>query len=419
MANLTNTLVARLPAPAKGRQLIFDEHKDAPRGFCLKITAAGGKSFCWRYAVEGRQRMKKIGDAPAWSIEAARKRAQELARGLDQGEDPLELDRQRRLEPTVAQLAEDWLTRHVAGLKSAGDIERHVSKDIVPAMGKLKVSVVRRRDFLDLIEAKAAVAPRAAAILLRTCRQIMAYAVDREVIVASPVADLKPSAIKTPENPRGLRKVVGDRVLSPTEIKAFWGGVEGSGMDRLTALALKMILATGARPGEVAGMAWSEIEGDKWTVPAQRRGKTEKSYSVHLTPTAQAILAEALGEVERRTKRRGEGGGQYVFESRKARPITRHALSRAVVRCRPKLGMVGDPWSPHDLRRSMRTGLSAVGIRPDIAELAIGHQRQGIIGTYDLHQFENEIADALARWETRLLEIISPNVISFDAKKVG
>ena len=260
---------------------------------------------------------------------------------------------------------------------------------------------------MDVVEAKATDAPRAAAILLRTCRQLLSYAVDREIIPANPAADLKPGNIKTPENPRGLRKVVRERVLSDAEVKAFWQGIESSGMDRLTALALKFILTTGARPGEVAGAEWVEIEGRRWIVPAQRRGKTSKAYTVHLTDTALAILKDAQAEVARRQKRRGGGEVQFVFESRKGKPITRHALSRAVARLEPK-----PDWTPHDLRRTMRTGLSAAGVRPDIAELAIGHERQGIIGVYDKFAFESECADALQRWEVRLIAATADNVIA-------
>lgn len=199
--------------------MLFDSHKDAPSGFALKIMPTGGKTFVLRYTIDGRQRLKVIGAFPAWSVEAARKEAQRLIREVDQGHDPLEEKRRRRLEPTLGELATEWLDKHVAGLKSADDVRRYVLKDIVPALGKMKVSAIRRRDVLDLIEGKAATAPRAAAILLRVARQLFTYAVDREVIPASPVADLKPSSIKTREHPRGLVKVVGERVLNKDEIK--------------------------------------------------------------------------------------------------------------------------------------------------------------------------------------------------------
>jgi integrase len=78
-------------------------------------------------------------------------------------------------------------------------------------------------------------------------------------------------------------------VLDEAEIRDFWIGAETVGtMHRLTALALKLILVTGQRPGEVVGMRWDEIEGDTWTIPASRRGKTKTAHTVYLTETARA-----------------------------------------------------------------------------------------------------------------------------------
>lgn len=71
----------------------------------------------------------------------------------------------------------------------------------------------------------------------------------------------------------------------------------------------------------------------------------------------------------------------------------------------------------------MRTGLSACKIRPDIAELTIGHTKKGISATYDLHSFGTERRHALEQWEKRLLQIIDGdanhtggNVIALEAK---
>ena len=60
------------------------------------------------------------------------------------------------------------------------------------------------------------------------------------------------------------------RTLDDAEIRAFWIGAETCGIHRLTAIALKLILVTGQRPGEVIGMTHDEIEGDAWTLPASR-----------------------------------------------------------------------------------------------------------------------------------------------------
>src|SRR5690554_4893419 len=112
MAKLTDGprgTIARMAAPAKGQRLIFDDHRDAPRGFGLRVTAAGGKAFILKYTVDGRERRATIGPWPTWTLEAARAEAHEMLRGIGKGQDPLDERHRRREEPTVAELAAEWL----------------------------------------------------------------------------------------------------------------------------------------------------------------------------------------------------------------------------------------------------------------------------------------------------------------------
>ncbi len=88
-------------------------------------------------------------------------------------------------------------------------------------------------------------------------------------------------------------------------------------------------------------------------------------------------------------------------------PVTTSALWRAVQRHDAALGVKDTDqrgaWTPHDLRRTMRTGLSACRVAPHVAELAIGHTKKGIIAVYDQHGFEPEVQAAFEAWERRLL----------------
>ena len=180
-------------------------------------------------------------------------------------------------------------------------------------------------------------------------------------------------------------------------------------MHRLTALALKLVLVTGQRPGEVAGMHESEISGRTWTIPASRRGKTSTDHDVYLTDAALGIIADAKAEVARLQKRREEPPAGFIFETGPGAPLTNAAMARAVERCRAALGNKATAkghWTPHDLRRSMRTGLSAEKVRPDIAELTIGHVKRGMLRVYDQHEFEDERRAALEAWERRLLALV-------------
>lgn len=403
--------ISKVEKPAKGYRLIFDDHRDAPRGFGLRVTSAGGKAFILRYTIDGRQRLKTIGDWPAWGLEQARIEARDLFQKVQKGDDPLEAKRKRRAEPTIAELATEWLDRHASGLKSEQSIRALIGGDLVKAVGSRKVSDVRRRDVIEVIEAKAETAPRQAAILLAYARKLLDYAVDRDFVPANPLAGLKPGSITVKGKRDPLRQVARARILDHDEIRAFWSNAETCGLHRLTALALKLVLVTGQRPGEVAGMHEREIDGTTWTIPAARRGKTETAHTVHLTATAMALIQDARDELDRLSHRRIVPPTGHIFEAWPGKPVNNAALSRAIDRMAGPLGAKDVPpwgrWTPHDLRRTMRTGLSACRIRPDIAELTIGHTKRGITAVYDLHGFEAERRAALEAWEARLLAIIA------------
>jgi integrase len=235
---------------------------------------------------------------------------------------------------------------------------------------------------------------RQAALLLTYIKQVFAWAEDREVIEANPVATLKAQKVAPELAPRKRA-----RVLSDDEIRGLWNLTEPpDGMHRTTLLVLQLILATGQRPGEVAGMRWSEFDDETWIVPAERRRKTDDEHAVPLTRIALELLerAQSLARPD----------ADYVFERQPGKPVSVAAIGKAVNRCAKALGNAeGDRWRPHDLRRTMRTGLAAAGISETVAEVTIGHVRRGIAGVYDRHGYEAEKVAALQAWERRLLRI--------------
>ena len=91
--------------------------------------------------------------------------------------------------------------------------------------------------------------------------------------------------------------------------------------------------------------------------------------------------------------------------------ISNATLSQAVGRAHEALGAKlierWGRWTPQDLRRTMRTGLSACKVPLDVAELTIGHTKRGIVAVYDQHGFDDERRFALQLWEMRLLAIVA------------
>lgn len=397
--------VDQVDVPPKGQRFVFDDHRDAARGFGLRVTKAGGRAYILQFSMDGKQRRMTIGAHPALSLEAARAESRELVARIARGEDPLAKKAARRAEPLMRDVAEEWIAKHVSGLRSAADVEAQVRRDIIPAIGSIRVTDVRRRDIIELVERKAEASSRSAALLLGYVRQMLTFAADREMVEYNVAADLKPSSIAVAGRKNPLANVRRGRILNQDEVRAFWAGVEGAGIAKLTALALKMVLVTGQRPGEVAGLHEDEISGTTWTIPASRRGKTETAMTVPLTDLALEIINSARAE----NARHGRDAG-LLFPVRRGGAVSHVMLSNTVRRNREALGNCADPewghWTPHDLRRTMRTGLAAARVRPDIAELCVGHVKGGIEGVYDRHAYDDERRAAMEAWDARLTAII-------------
>lgn len=405
---LTDSAIRTLETPAKGVTLIFDEHRDAPPGFAAKITSSGTVSFVMRYTVgdTGRRRVIVVGQWPAWTVAAARIRAAEIRRMIDAGTDPLAERAARRADPTFAEAVEEYAAVRLSQLKSGAKVNRSLVRDVVPVLGHMKMKDVRRRDIIRVVESRAD-RPRTAGMLLAYIKTMMGWAADREMIDIDPAAGMKGSRIHA-----DIKQRARARVLEDAEIRALWLEAETCGMHRVTALALKMVLLTGQRPGEVCGMQWGEVDRDArtWTVPAARRGKTNDAHTVPLCQTALELLDAARAEVERLTPRRKVEPSGFVFEARPGLAIDRGSVNRAVARYRAELSNRDLPglghWVPHDLRRTCRTRLAEVGVTPDIAEMVIGHVKRGIVAVYDRHAYRPQIRMALESWERRLLGIV-------------
>jgi integrase len=400
--------LAEIQPPERGRKLIFDAHRDAPRGFGVKVSAKGRLSFVLRYLnQQGSDRMITIGDfgETQWSLAAARIQAGKLRVQIDAGSDPLDDRREARKDLTVRDAVKRYCEAHRDKLVSGKQICSALKRYLVKPLGSRSLTSVRRKEVIELVEALREKHARTAGLVLSYIKQVFSWAEDREEIEVNPVASIRPKRIGRELAPRKRK-----RVLNDSEIRAFWGGAEDCGMHKLTALALKFILVTGQRPGEVSLLHRDQITDDAWLIPDAHRGKTQTSHEAPLTATALSILEEAKAEIVRLNKRRKREASGHAFETGLGAPITPAALSRAVSENREVLGnLYVEPWghwTPHDLRRTCRSGMAAEGIATTVAELVLGHIQQGIVAVYDQHPYTDEKRNALEAWERRLLRIV-------------
>ena len=379
--------------PRAARYEISDGPGGVP-GFALRVGATGDKSYVVRVRVGGVQRRVLIGNAAVLPLAEARARARKIVDQAREGIDPAPREAPRR--ETVAAVVEEYLARHVRrNLRSSAAIERRLKRDIVATWGARPVDSIRRRDVVALADDIADRAPVSANRTLQLAHRFFAWAVKRSIIEVNPA-----SGVDLPHKERGR-----DRVLGDAELAAAWRAFEDMGwpwgdFGRLLALSA-------ARRAEWAEARWSEIDLERvtWAVPPERH-KSGAGLVLPLTPAMVDILA-AMPRVD---------GEDLVFPSgRRGRPVS--GFSKALRRVHEASGTNG--WSWHDLRRTVRTNLSRLGVQPHVAERVLGHAYgTKIERTYDRHRYQAEVRQALLLWQAELERVIgggAPKIVPFRA----
>lgn len=365
------------------------------KGLSLRVMPTGRKTWVYRYMIDGIARRMTLGTYPAIPLSEARelhaKAMQEVERGFDPGEKQKEAKAIRKAAPTVADLIDEFWDIELQHTPSGKERKRLMVKDALPAWGTRKAATITRRDAVLLVDGVRERAPIAANRLQGVLVRLFNFAVERGVLENSPLAGMR----KKPEQAR-------QRVLNDEEIKLLWAALdlENMTMDifRVSKLALKMILLTGQRPGEVCGMTWTEIDATGcWNIPAERR-KGKEAQSVPLTDMAMEIIEQA---------RQYSGKRPFVFTSshKVNEPLTSHALSKALLRHWEQIGFK-EQFTPHDLRRTLRTRLAEIGVDDVIAERVLGHKLQGIMAVYNRHSYDKEKRRALEKWAKKLRQIV-------------
>lgn len=427
MPVLTVEAVRRVRPKGK-RTLISDS---GAKGLYLVVETSGTKRWLFRYqhretgpdgTVRDTQHKHALGlygdTPPGIPLDSARRMAAEWRERMRTGEYPHLVSAQKRATaqaererlaaaPTVATLVHQFRDRYLAihtkrpdaRLATAG---KWFSREFLAT----PVAEVRRRHLNALLdEIVTAGHPVAANALARLLGQMFRWAVDEEWIEASPAERLQKGTSHTPR----------DRVLTDDEIRTLWIGLDRADLRMSSAVrhALRVMLLTGVRAGEIAAARWEHVtlEGKEplWTIPAI----AAKSARVHLVPLSKLAVRElrALHAYTGKTEFLLPAGERLrALERRKERssPPTDHMEAHALgVAVRRSLGLLKmAPWTPHDLRRTLRTGLSRLGNSAELCEKVIGHAvRNQLIATYDLYDAMPERRSALADW-SRLVEKI-------------
>jgi integrase len=175
-----------------------------------------------------------------------------------------------------------------------------------------------------------------------------------------------------------------ERSLSDAEAAAVWLAAPNNDYGRL----LKLILLTGCRRAEVGNLKWSEVDLDARTITLPKdRTKNRQEHVVPLSDMAVGIL----NDIPRRDR-------DPVFGRTRGAGFSGWAKPKAEFDKLVKL----QPWTLHDLRRTVRTGLGKLGVQPHIAEATLNHLPPKLIRTYDRNTYAAEKKAALDLWASHL-----------------
>lgn len=400
--------------PAKGQAMFKDTQC---KGLYLRVYSTGIKHFIHRYWINGKERLVKLEEPDGKKLELNQKSTEaEIAKAMTKarslveeqkeqaraGNDPA-IERDLKTHhiatmPTVSEFADTFIDRYMKGKKSSGEYRRILNADVLPVVGNMPLNKVERKHIIGLLDRKQdAGAMVARNMLIAVLSKMFNFAIERAILERNPAAGIKKTETKARE-----------RILSEREIKLLWEYTDPttSRLDPSTRLALRLILVTGQRAGEICQMQAKQIKGNVWHIPDTKNGTP---HDVYLTPTALQIIEEA---------RLHERDG-YLFTDTNGKMKDNKNLSQSMSKWVIQWddNPSGKP-TPHDLRRTFTTGLGALGFSRFVQNLVTNHKDGSIGGIYDRHVYSKERQQAAEAWERRLNEIITGesggcNVIPF------
>ncbi len=393
---LTDRLVTSKKPPDAGQLEIWD---DLVRGFGIRISYGGKRTFCVMTRINGKQVRRTIGTHPMMTLAEAREGARDVLRDAAKGIDAKEREKQELRqaaietegEKTLRDLCVDFMIDHGRRLKTRDEIQRRIDTDLLPALGDVPITEIGRQDIKALHREKAATAPVSANRLLSLIHNLFNYALDEDLVEANPANRIKPE----PEPRR-------ERTLRDSEIRDVWRGAMAVGYPYGD--LVRFLLLTGQRRAEAAELTWSEIEGDGWRLPGART-KTGEGHLVTLTPLAKSILDNCPRYV----------GCDYVFTANGEHPMSgwgkrKMRLDAAIHAARrdddPEAGELSN-FTLHDLRRTVATQMQDLGVSDEAIDKVLNHKIGGIRGRYNHSARDPEKAAALTKWARHVGAVVS------------
>jgi len=385
-------LTIRQLQPKQKRYMVFEE---GGGGFAIRVNASGTMTYVLVYRYQNKHRYYTIGVVDMISLKEARAKVKEILYQLEKGLDPAtekQLAATKELtDPTVAMLVDEYIEKWAkVRKKSWQEDQRILNLDVLPLWKNRKASSIKRREVNLLLESIVERGARIAANrTLSVIRRMYNFAVERDILETTPCLGIKAPAKETQR----------DRMLSKTELKIFWEKLDQAKMSLEVQLLLKLLLITAQRLGELVTARWPEIniQEQLWTISGTK-AKNGYEHYVHLSPPATELLQEL---------KQLHPDSEWLFPSPfKDVHITPEAVARAVVRSQETFNEI-KAFTPHDLRRTAASHMTAIGIPRLVVSKILNHTETSVTAIYDRHSYDIEKKQALVKWGNYLTNLIS------------
>jgi integrase len=359
---LSDRLIKALVSPEAGNAITYDTEV---KGLGIRITAAGAKSFIMNYRnEEGRERRLTIGSygANQWSLVAARKRAGDLRRKIDRGDDPLAEKMDKRTAPTVSDLCERYEADHLPHKRPSSQSEdrRMITKIILPSIGNQRVASIHTSD-IEALHLSLKDTPYSANRVLALTSKMFSLALKRQKGEASPWRTDNPCK-GVERYPEAKRK----GYLKAKEIERLVSALINFHNQKF-ANVIRLCLLTGCRRGEALNARWDQFDDGIWTKPASTT-KQDEDHEVPVSNATQILLKNILAGAT--TKDDGHPVSPFVFPGRFSdAPLKWRQREWDEIRTAAMLPKV----RVHDLRHTFASLLASSGKSLTLIGAMLGH----------------------------------------------
>jgi integrase len=376
-------------------------------GLTFTLSAKGTAAWVLRYRFGGKPRELTIGRYPEITLAKARELATQarakVQQGMDVAREKQRVSIERAAAKSFRQLATDYMEKKFPDLAANTVMQRrhHIDDIIIPKLGGLAARDVTTSDVVALIEAVGQRSQSVAELVFTAMSEIFKHALARHVVTANPCAGIAVSAICGKSVPKRQRLK-----LTAEELRAILPALPTIGGQN--ALAVKILLATCTRIGELARAEWAYVDFDRaeWLIP-DANSKTRKGFTVPLPPAVVGWFNElqvlSCGSPfvlpARQMRRRQKHGGEAHFEQRALNSML-HKLCSKLEQAHEEGETAAKVrhFTPHDLRSTARSYLAALGVNVIVAERCLNHSLGGLIAVYDQHDYITERRAALELW---------------------